>query len=872
MHKGSGIPEMKTILRGCALKECLTLRTLVAKIVGVILAIGSGFPIGKEGPFVHIGSIVAHQISWLERNSKPMCANESRFCEMLVAGCAAGVACTFCAPIGGVLFSIEVMAFYFAVRDYWRGFFAAACGSTLFSLLRIFTNSRATVTTFYQTHFKSDCYYPEELIAFLLLGCFNGLIGAVFICFHRHVVLFLRKNRMAKIFQTNWLIYPLFVSILYSAITFPKGIGKYITGEIVYSRTLREFFINCTWNVLRSSARQVCNENFTTRWSADESIFVKLSVFIVGFYFLAIVASTLPVPGGIFMPVFVVGGGIGRLVGELLAVVFPLGLRGEPLMPIYPGIYAVVGAASLCGAVTRTVSVAMITFELTGQIVLIIPVMIAVAVANIISSSFQPSIFDSIIKMKHLPYLPDMPKATSAVHAIRVEEIMVRNVVCLSLKCTYRDIQTVLVQMPRLRAFPVVDHPATKVLLGSISRGSLLHLLNEQVGDECRHAEAKRRANVDNKLPLSLFSDRTHSILRKISRKTVPVKRWKTEGDLFSLYDEIRRQTGAESPCGNFDNAVNVGVNLEILRRSKKLHSTHDVYTSVAGALRNLASFHFHDGNGREDVDLFGDTRERESSIEPLLNYHSRRTIGIQENAARRLWEHRQLMCQVNFPNGMLDSAPFQLVRSTSLYKVHSLFSMHGIRTAYVTECGLRNAIERIQTGELRARIQRIDGAVEELHNSASDPSNQAPSVGPECTEEYDSDDYDDCILPRFKIEEVSHRLLELERKLTVALMASRAVTECIRQEFHEDKPSPILQTAQSSRQFHFKGDSVDKVSSNNDGTREQRSNVSASVDVLHYSELWPIKCRPSPPSHSKETVLHSAASPRFKRSLSDVF
>lgn len=40
----------------------------------------------------------------------------------------------------GVLFSIEVTTSYFAVRDYWRGFFAAACGSAAFSLLRLWFN------------------------------------------------------------------------------------------------------------------------------------------------------------------------------------------------------------------------------------------------------------------------------------------------------------------------------------------------------------------------------------------------------------------------------------------------------------------------------------------------------------------------------------------------------------------------------------------------------------------------------------------------------------------------------------------------------------------------------------------------------------
>ena len=56
---------------------------------------------------------------------------------MLAAACAIGVACNFAAPIGGVLFSIEVTSTYFAVRNYWRGFFGAVCGAFIFRLLAV---------------------------------------------------------------------------------------------------------------------------------------------------------------------------------------------------------------------------------------------------------------------------------------------------------------------------------------------------------------------------------------------------------------------------------------------------------------------------------------------------------------------------------------------------------------------------------------------------------------------------------------------------------------------------------------------------------------------------------------------------------------
>jgi chloride channel 2 len=39
---------MKTILRGVVLKEYLTFRTLVAKVVGLTATLGSGMPLGKE--------------------------------------------------------------------------------------------------------------------------------------------------------------------------------------------------------------------------------------------------------------------------------------------------------------------------------------------------------------------------------------------------------------------------------------------------------------------------------------------------------------------------------------------------------------------------------------------------------------------------------------------------------------------------------------------------------------------------------------------------------------------------------------------------------------------------------------------------------
>jgi hypothetical protein len=92
--------------------------------------------------------------------------------------------------VSGVLFSIEVTTVYFAVRNYWRGFFAAVCGATVFRLLAVWFQKEgeyrllncfnlllniyylaATITTVFSTNFTMDFPFdPQELIVFALIG------------------------------------------------------------------------------------------------------------------------------------------------------------------------------------------------------------------------------------------------------------------------------------------------------------------------------------------------------------------------------------------------------------------------------------------------------------------------------------------------------------------------------------------------------------------------------------------------------------------------------------------------------------------------------------------------------------------------------
>ncbi|GMR58073.1 hypothetical protein PMAYCL1PPCAC_28268, partial [Pristionchus mayeri] len=269
---GSGIPEMKTILRGVILKEYLTIRTFLVKTVGLTLILGSGLPLGKQGPFVHLSSIVASQLSRQIHSFKGIYESESRSSEMIAAGCAVGVACTFSAPIGGVLFSIEATSVYFAVRNYWRGFFSAACGAIVLRvLIPVIKDPELDLKALYQTSFPpGKAFTLEEMPCFVILGLICGLLGALFIFLHRTLVLFLRRNElMKKIFQRYWLLYPMLVTLLVGILTFPEGFGQYMAGKQKFTRTVQDLFMNCTWS-LNETHPHGCHKNETLNWSGKE--------------------------------------------------------------------------------------------------------------------------------------------------------------------------------------------------------------------------------------------------------------------------------------------------------------------------------------------------------------------------------------------------------------------------------------------------------------------------------------------------------------------------------------------------------------------------------------------------------------------------
>jgi chloride channel 3/4/5 len=95
---------------------------LKIKVVGLCLSVASGLTLGKEGPLVHVACCLGNLIPNIFRKYKK---NEAKKREILSASSAAGVSVAFGAPIGGVLFSLEEVSYYFPYQTMWRSFVCA---------------------------------------------------------------------------------------------------------------------------------------------------------------------------------------------------------------------------------------------------------------------------------------------------------------------------------------------------------------------------------------------------------------------------------------------------------------------------------------------------------------------------------------------------------------------------------------------------------------------------------------------------------------------------------------------------------------------------------------------------------------------------
>ncbi|XP_003791594.1 chloride channel protein 1 [Otolemur garnettii] len=681
---GSGIPEMKTILRGVVLKEYLTLKAFVAKVVALTAGLGSGIPVGKEGPFVHIASICAAILSQFMSVFCGVYEQPYYYADILTVGCAVGVGCCFGTPLGGVLFSIEVTSTYFAVRNYWRGFFAATFSAFVFRVLAVWNKDAVTITALFRTNFRMDFPFDlQELPAFAVIGICCGFLGAAFVYLHRQVMLGVRKHKaLSQFLSKHLLLYPGIVTFVIASFTFPPGMGQFMAGELMPREAISTLFDNNTW------VKHVGDPESLGRsavWIHPQvNVVVVITLFFFMKFWMSIVATTMPIPCGGFMPVFVLGAAFGRLVGEIMAMLFPDGILFDGIIyKILPGGYAVIGAAALTGAVSHTVSTAVICFELTGQIAHILPMMVAVILANMVAQSLQPSLYDSIIQVKKLPYLPDLGWNQLSKYTIFVEDIMVRDVKFVSASCTYGDLRTLL-QTTTVKTLPLVDSKDSMILLGSVERSELQSLLQRHLCPERRLRAAQDLARKLSELP---YDGRARP-----AAQGPPGGAPRVRPESFAFVDEDddedlsgKTELPPSPPSPPFPPAP---LSPEEPNGPLPDHKQQLEAPEPAGQRPSIFQSLLHCMLGRAHPTKKKATQDSVDLVD---------TMSPEEIEA---WEQEQLNQPVCFDCCCIDQSPFQLVEQTTLHKTHTLFSLLGLHLAYVTSMGkLRGvlALEELQ-------------------------------------------------------------------------------------------------------------------------------------------------------------------------------
>jgi chloride channel 3/4/5 len=222
---GSGVAEVRVILSGFVLHRFLGLKTLVVKTVGLILSVASGLSLGKEGPFVHIATCVGNIACRLFTKYD---ANDAKRREVLSAAAAAGVTVAFGAPLGGVLFGLEEVAYFFPAKTLFRTFFCCITAALTLKFLNPYGTHKIVM---FQVRYLVDWEY-FELVSFMLVGILGGLAGALFIKASRQWAKTFRRISFIKSYPLLEVVLVAFVTAL---IGYWNSLTKLPVAKLLYN-------------------------------------------------------------------------------------------------------------------------------------------------------------------------------------------------------------------------------------------------------------------------------------------------------------------------------------------------------------------------------------------------------------------------------------------------------------------------------------------------------------------------------------------------------------------------------------------------------------------------------------------------------------
>ena len=294
------------------------------------LSIGSGASTGREGPVVHLGASIG---AWLAKRLR-LRRRISR--TVLGCGVAAAVAASFNAPIAGTFFALEVVIGHYALPAFAPIVIAAVTGTVI---------SRMHYGDYPAFIVPDDWVLASfwEFPAFALLGLVSAFAA---IAFMRSVSV--AHSLVERLPLPVWSL-PAFGGLLVGglAIRFPEVLG---VGYEATDAALSELY----------------------------PLWMLLALIVVKTVATAI-SLACRFGGGVFSPSLFLGAMVGGAFGLIATQAFPDYSSGH-------GAYTLIGMGAVAGAVLGApISTILMIFELTTDYRLTIAVMIATAIASVVT-------------------------------------------------------------------------------------------------------------------------------------------------------------------------------------------------------------------------------------------------------------------------------------------------------------------------------------------------------------------------------------------------------------------------------------------------------------------------------------------------------
>jgi len=417
--KGHGVPEVMeaVALRGGRIRPIVA----VIKSIASSVSIGTGGSVGREGPIVQIGSTLGSGLGQLLKMS------DARVRNLVACGAAGGIAATFNAPIAGVTFALEIILGDFSVRSFGTVVIASVTASVI---------GRAALGN--APAFRVPQHTLNSLWEFPLYVVLGVAAAAVAVVYVR--MLYGTEDRFDRWTKVPEWSKPAFGGLMLGVLALTYGQVPALAFDQI------------------PQVYGVGYDTIEIGLLGGETMLVMLA--LVG---LKILATSLTLgsgaSGGVFAPSLFIGSMLGGSLGLIFAWLFPG-------VPASAGAYALVGmGAVFAGATQASMTAVLIIFEMTGDYKIILPLMLSVVTATLISrrALHRESIYT--LKLTRRGVRLYGGRSLDVLEGVRVEEVMSQSVT-LPPDSPVEGLTEVFLRANR-NALPVVD--AGQRLVGVVS-------------------------------------------------------------------------------------------------------------------------------------------------------------------------------------------------------------------------------------------------------------------------------------------------------------------------------------------------------------------------------------------------------------------